>query len=283
MSDARNLRWSWNCLLHTCSYYLFQCQETDRPASLQTKKLPHIQELNSPLGAAVTFMGSWFHMDLSFDADSSVGEEFTWYAGDHFLMSGSGRSAGEGIGYLLQYSWASLVFSAAKESAWNVGNLGSIPGLGRSFGEEKGYPLQCSGLENSMNCYSPRGCKESATTERLSLLSYHMFYDLEWGHITLYKLTQVSSPSVKQGSIWGTHSLGSIWGTHSLGSHLRHPLLIRTLSQWAADAIRHITQLWAEPSPLPFMDAHLRKPPKPLSLSLFTHTVGIPIPISQSE
>ena len=30
-------------------------------------------------------------------------------AGDPGLISGSGRSTGEGIGYSLQYSWASLV------------------------------------------------------------------------------------------------------------------------------------------------------------------------------
>ena len=56
---------------------------------------------------------------------------------------------------------------AGKESAWNVGDLGSIPGLGRSPGEGKGYPLQYSGLANSMG-YSPRGRKESDTTEQLS-------------------------------------------------------------------------------------------------------------------
>ena len=58
--------------------------------------------------------------------------------------------------------------SAGKESACNVGDLGSIPRLGRSPAEEKGYPLQYSGLESSMDC-SPRGCKESNTTERLLL------------------------------------------------------------------------------------------------------------------
>ena len=57
--------------------------------------------------------------------------------------------------------------SAGKVSAYNAGDLGSIPGLGRSSGEEKGYPLQYSGLENSM-AYSPWGCKEVDTTERLS-------------------------------------------------------------------------------------------------------------------
>ena len=45
--------------------------------------------------------------------------------------------AGEGIGYPVQYSWASPCGSAGKESACNVGDLGSIPGLRRSPGEGK--------------------------------------------------------------------------------------------------------------------------------------------------
>ena len=57
--------------------------------------------------------------------------------------------------------------SAGKESTCNMGDLGWIPGLGRSPGEGKGYPLQ-SGLENSMDLYSPWGHKESDTTEQLS-------------------------------------------------------------------------------------------------------------------
>ena len=105
-------------------------------------------------------------------------------------IPGLGRSAGEGIGYLLQYSWASLVAqqrirlqcgrpgfnswvgkihwkrdrlhtpvflgfpygSAGKESTCNEGDLGLIPGLGRSPGERKEYPVWYSGLENSMDC-----------------------------------------------------------------------------------------------------------------------------------
>ena len=63
-----------------------------------------------------------------------------------------GRSAGEGIGYLLPYSWTSLVAQLVKKSACNAGDLGSVPGLGRSLGEGKGYPPQYSGLENSMDC-----------------------------------------------------------------------------------------------------------------------------------
>ena len=51
--------------------------------------------------------------------------------------------------------------SADKEAACNEGDLGSIPELGRSLGEWKGYLLQYSGLENSVDCYSPWGHKES--------------------------------------------------------------------------------------------------------------------------
>ena len=72
--------------------------------------------------------------------DSSVGKESAYNAGDPGSIPGLGRSSGEGIGYPLQYSWASCG-SAGKESACNVGDLGLIPGMGISPGEGKGYPL----------------------------------------------------------------------------------------------------------------------------------------------
>ena len=115
----------------------------------------------------------WQHehigIELSFP-DSSVGKEYTCNAGDTGLIPGLERFTGEGIGYPLQYSWASLVAHLVKESVCNAGHLGSIPGLGRSPGEGNGYPLQYSGLENSMD-YSPWDCKGSDTTEGLSLHS----------------------------------------------------------------------------------------------------------------
>jgi len=46
--------------------------------------------------------------------DSSVGKEFACNAGDLGSIPGSRRSAGEGIGYPLQYSWASLVAQLVK-------------------------------------------------------------------------------------------------------------------------------------------------------------------------
>ena len=69
--------------------------------------------------------------------------------------------------------WGFPSDSDGKESACKTGDLGSIPGLGRSPGGGHGNPLQYSCLENphgqSVAGYSPRGCKESDTTERLTL------------------------------------------------------------------------------------------------------------------
>ena len=78
--------------------------------------------------------------------DSSVGKESACNAGDPGSFPGSGRSTGEGIGYPLQYSWASLVAQLVK----NLPGFNSC--VGKTPGEGKGYPLQDSSLENSMGC-----------------------------------------------------------------------------------------------------------------------------------
>ena len=95
--------------------------------------------------------------------DSSAGKEPACHAGDPGFLPGSGRSAGQGIGYPLQDSWVSLVAweFPGKESTCNAGDLGLIPGLGGFPGEAKGYPLQYYGLENSMACV--HGVAESRT------------------------------------------------------------------------------------------------------------------------
>ena len=46
--------------------------------------------------------------------DSSVGKESAFSAREPSSIPGSGRSTGEGIGYPLQYSWASLVAQLVK-------------------------------------------------------------------------------------------------------------------------------------------------------------------------
>ena len=90
-------------------------------------------------------------MSLCFNPDNSVGKESTYNARDPSSIPGLGRSAGEGIGYPLQYSWASHVAQLVKNLPVMQADLGLIPGLGKSPGEGKGYPLQYSGLENSIH------------------------------------------------------------------------------------------------------------------------------------
>ena len=46
--------------------------------------------------------------------DGSIGKESTCNAGDPDLIPGLGRSAGEGIGYPLLYSWAFLLAQLVK-------------------------------------------------------------------------------------------------------------------------------------------------------------------------
>ena len=56
---------------------------------------------------------SLLHSFMGFP-DSSVGKESICNAGDPSSIPGSGRFAGEGIGYPIQYSWASLVAQLVK-------------------------------------------------------------------------------------------------------------------------------------------------------------------------
>ena len=63
---------------------------------------------------------------------NSTGKEFTYNARDPGLIPGSGKSPGEGIGYPLQYSCASLVAQLVKNppAMWRPGFdpwVGKIP------------------------------------------------------------------------------------------------------------------------------------------------------------
>ena len=67
------------------------------------------------------------------------------------MIPGSGRSPGEGIGYPLQYSWASLVAQLVKNlpAMWVIW----VQSLGWEDPLEMGtgYPFQYSSLENSVD------------------------------------------------------------------------------------------------------------------------------------
>ena len=82
---------------------------------------------------------------MGFPGSSAV-KESACNSGHPTLIPGLGRSVGEGIGYLLQYSWASLVAQTVK----NLPAMGR-PGLGTSPGGGQGNPLQYSCLENPVN------------------------------------------------------------------------------------------------------------------------------------
>ena len=96
--------------------------------------------------------------------DSSVGKESSCNAGDPSLIPGLGRSSGEGIGYPLQYSWASLLAQLVKNppEMWET----KVQSLGWEDSLEKGkattpvfWPGEFHGL------YSSWGHKELDTTE----------------------------------------------------------------------------------------------------------------------
>ena len=100
----------------------------------------------------LTHTHSHIHQGAPWFPDSSVGKEYVCNAGDPGSIPGLGRAAGEGHGYPLQCSWASLVAQLVKNLPARWETWVQSLGLGRSPGEEKGCPLHYSGLENSMDC-----------------------------------------------------------------------------------------------------------------------------------
>ena len=62
--------------------------------------------------------------------DPPAGKESACNAGDPYSIAWSGRSSGEGIGYPLQYSWASLVAQMVKNLP-ESGRPGFSPWIGK--------------------------------------------------------------------------------------------------------------------------------------------------------
>ena len=102
-------------------------------------------------------------------SDSSIGKEPACNVGDPSSVPRLGRSAGKGIGYPVQYSWASLVAQLVKKNPpamWEtwVRSLGWEDALER---ERLPTPVLWPGEFHGL--YNPWGRKESNTTEQLSL------------------------------------------------------------------------------------------------------------------
>ena len=102
----------------------------------------------------------------------SVGKESACNAGDPGSIPGSVRSPGEGIGYPLQDSWASLVAQLVKNppAMWETW----VQSLGWKDSLEKGKATHYSILAwriHGHGLHSPWGHKESDMTEQRSLRS----------------------------------------------------------------------------------------------------------------
>ena len=91
--------------------------------------------------------------------DSAIGKESTCNAGDSGWIPGWGRPAGEGIGYLLQYSWVSFLTQLVK----NLPAMQETWVLSPDWGDplEKGKATHSSILARRIPwTVYPWGCKE---------------------------------------------------------------------------------------------------------------------------
>ena len=111
-------------------------------------------------------------------------KESTCNAGDPGSIPGSGNSSGEGKGYSLQNSWASLVAQLVKNlpvirETW-------VRSLTPVF-----WRREFHGLYSPRNCRTVYGIAESSSTDRLSLpfLSLPFLLLLHWVLVAAHKLS----------------------------------------------------------------------------------------------
>ena len=112
--------------LNICSFHFFKCKQ--EWWELWTRKC-HTQ----------TFKSSYWHWGFP---GSSPGKESACYARDPSSTPGSGGSPGEGTGYPLQYSWASLVAQMIRNppAVWEAW----VRALGREDPLEEGMATHSS-------------------------------------------------------------------------------------------------------------------------------------------
>ena len=134
-------------------------------------------ELSSFLFILFSVQWQWFPL-FCLSAHWSI---FLYHLIYHWLLLEAAVGSGSFMFFVLILDLGFPGGSDGKESACNMGDLGLIPGSGRFPGEGNGYPFQYSCLENSMGQRSPVGyspwcCKESDTTERLTLFHYYSWF-----------------------------------------------------------------------------------------------------------
>ena len=116
----------------------------------------------------IKYLGINLPKEIKGFPDSSVGKESACNSVDSNSIPGLGRSPGEGIGFLRQYSWASLVAQLVKNP----------PAVRETWVRSQGWedPLQKGQLPTPVfwhgefhALFSPWSRKELDTTEQLSL------------------------------------------------------------------------------------------------------------------
>ena len=128
--------------------------------------------------------------------DSSVGEESACSAGDPGLIPGLERSPGEGIGYPLQYSWASLVAQLVKYPP-TIRKTCVRPLVGKIPWRREWLPTPVLWPGEFHWLCSPWGHKELDTTERLSL---HFHFHEAWEVTRLWQKNTISGRKQRFGS-----------------------------------------------------------------------------------
>ena len=108
----------------------------------------------------------WTLIALDFPP-SSVGKESICNAEDPSSILGLGRFPGEGIGYPLQYSWASLGLSWSRIHM-QCGRPGFDPWVGKIPWRRERLPTPVFWPGEFHGLYSPWGCKELNRTELFS-------------------------------------------------------------------------------------------------------------------
>ena len=144
-------------LLCNKSLEIFSFCKTENSVPIEISRFP----LLSIPGSHYLFL-----YEIDYFPNSSVGKQSACNAGDPGSIPGSGRFPGDGIGYPLQYSWASLVAQLVKnppamQETW-------VQFLGWKDPQEKGKAAHSSILSWRIP-WTPWGHKELDMTERLSL------------------------------------------------------------------------------------------------------------------
>ena len=123
---------------------------------------------------------------------SSAGKESACNVGDPGSIPWLGRSTGEGIGYPLEYSWASLVTQLVKNppamwETWVWSWVEKIPWSMGTATTQVFWPGEFLGL------YSPWGCKESDMTEQASCAFLCLLYNTKWISLRRWIISDVAT------------------------------------------------------------------------------------------